>query len=501
MLGTNEVAALAVRAAVDTVPKSAGAAARFMVSLVLGADAAPVDEKDLVAAVRQRLKAQGPAVRYSVDVKRSAEGASRVEVCERVEAVTLTARDNDVLGFLAIARRLTADQLIALSFPGRHITIAYRRLAMLAASRPGGGGYVRQDYFFGARGERAKVAAWAVTNDGYNVVAPLLPYLRAYSTAPAVVANLQHDLWLNDLFVAMATARGAPVSPGDLPFRWLCDTDRPIAFRTLDDNAAFKTNILRPDAIVELPFAQRRIFIEAERGTHTISPLSTMNAGATTMKARRYGLFVAAPIGAEAQTTAYRSTFPDGYRPELLFLVHSEWRRVHVLEALQAARAKDANPPDFPLHVMTLDKAREFLTAALPAEWSPAPAMAKPRAPARVAAAKEVEVSGITPTPRARVRLGDAQLLKDGFNVLLDELQARGGTKALRAEVKSTVRKTREFIVWLVQGAAGGSSKMWTGAERRQADLNRAPSGKVNQEGRPAFAGSAAPPNRSENVT
>ena len=471
-----------------------------MVSLVLGADAAPVDEKDLIAAVRQRLKAQGPAVRYSVDVERSAEGASRVEVCERVEAVTLTARDYDVLGFLAIARRLTADQLIALSFPGRHITIAYRRLAMLATSRPGGGGYVRQDFFFGARGERAKVAAWAVTNDGYNVVAPLLPYLRAYSTAPAVVANLQHDLWLNDLFVAMATARGAPVSPVDLPFRWLCDTDRPIAFRTLDDNAAFKTNILRPDAIVELPFAQRRIFIEAERGTHTISPLSTMNAGATTMKARRYGLFVAAPIGAEAQTTAYRSTFPDGYRPELLFLVHSEWRRVHVLEALQAARAKDANPPDFPLHVMTLDKAREFLTAALPAEWSPAPAMTKPRAPARVAAATAVEASGITPTPRARVRLGDAQLLKDGFNVLLDELQARGGTKALRAEVKSTVRKTREFIVWLVQGAAG-SSKMWTGAERRQADLNRAPSGKVNQEGRPAFAGSAAPPNRSENVT
>jgi hypothetical protein len=216
MLGVNEVAELAVRAAIAAVPKSAGASARFTVSLALGADAAPVEETELVAAVRRRLKAEGPPVRYSIDVERSAVGATRADVRERLEAVALTARDYDVLGFLAIARRLRADQLIALSFPGRHITIVYRRLAMLAAALPGGGGYVRQDFFFGARQERAKVAAWSLTNDGFNAVAPLLPYLRAYSTAPAVVASLQHDLWLNDLFVAMATARGAPVSPGDL---------------------------------------------------------------------------------------------------------------------------------------------------------------------------------------------------------------------------------------------------------------------------------------------
>jgi protein involved in plasmid replication-relaxation len=468
MLGVNEIAMLAVRAAAAAVPKSAGASARFIVSLLLGADAALVEESELVAAVRQLLKAEGPAVRFSVEVERTAEGESRADVRERVDAVTLTARDYDVLGFLAIARRLTAGQLIVLSFPGRHITIAYRRLAMLASALPGGGGYVRQDFFFGARGERAKLAAWGLTNDGYSAVAPLLPYLRAYSTVPPVVPNLQHDLWLNELFVAMATARGAPVRPGELPFRWLCDTDRPITFRTLAADAEFKTNLLRPDAIVELPLAKRRVFIEAERGTHTISPSSTMNTGATTMKARRYGLFVAAPIGPEARTTAYRSTFLDGYRPELLFLVHSEWRRVHVLEALQAARGKDANPPDLALHVMTFDKAREFLIAALPAEWSPAPSGSMPRVHARATAEKEEEAGQSPAAPRARVRAGDAQLLKDGFNVLLDELKARGGTKVLGVEVKSTVRKTRELIVWLVQGAAAGSSKKWSGVERRQ---------------------------------
>jgi hypothetical protein len=479
MLGAEDIAGLAVRAALEVVPKSVSASARFTVSLALGTDAAPVDEKELATAVRRRLKAEGPAVRYSVIVTPRPDGATRVEVFERVEAVALTARDLDVLGFLAIARRLTADQIIALSFPGRHFTIAYRRLAMLAAARPGGGGYVRQDFFFGARQERAKVAAWSVTNDGYNTVAPLLPYLRAYATTPPVVANLQHDIWLNDLFVAMATARGAPVSPPDLPFRWLCDTDRPITFRTLDDNAAFKTNLLRPDAIVELPLAQRRIFIEAERGTHTISPLSTMNTGATTMKARRYGLFVAAPIGAEAKTTAYRSTFPDGYRPELLFLVHSEWRRVHVLEALQAERAKDANPPDFPLHVMTFEKAREFLTAALPDAWTPAVRETRPGAQRPASPEQPVGGAGARAGTSARVRLSDAQLLKDGFNALLDELKDRGGTKSLRTEVKNTVRKTREFIVWLVEGAAAGADKTWSGSERRRSQPAAMSSGRA----------------------
>ena len=269
MLGVEDFARMAVRSALEVVPKSAGMTSRYVVSLEVGTDAAVMDDGGLREAVRERLKAEGPAVRYSVEVEHRAERPSRVKVRERVEAVNLTERDHDVLGFLAIARRLTADQLIALAFPGRHVTIAYRRLALLASARPNGGGYVRQDFFFGGQGNRAKVAAWSVTNDGYSAVAPLLPYLRPYSTAPAVVANLQHDLWLNDLFVAMATARGAPVNPGDLPFRWLCDTDKPIAFRTLDDDAAFKTNLLRPDAIVELPLARRRIFIEAERGTHT----------------------------------------------------------------------------------------------------------------------------------------------------------------------------------------------------------------------------------------
>ena len=464
MLHVRDVAELALRAALAAVPKTAGAGARFTVLLSLGVDAEKLEEKALVPAVRQRLKRDGPSVRYLFAVERRVDGPTRVDVSERVGAVTLTERDRDLLGFLAIARRLTVEQLMRLCFPGRDTSIAYRRLALLAAVRPGGGGYVQQDWFFGGRGDRAKVAAWSVTNDGYDLVAPILPYLRAYSTTARSPTTLQHDIWLNDLFVAMATARGAPVRPGDLPFRWLCDTGHPLAFRTLDNDAAFKTNLLRPDAMVELPHAQRRIFIEAERGTHTIAPSSATNVGGTTVKARRYSLFVAAPIDPDARMTAYRSTFPDGFRPELLFLVHSEWRRVHVIEAIQAAREKDANPPDLPLHVMTFGEARAFLTSALPADVT-APASAS----LKRADVEPNTTAGGQATTRARVRADDAQLLKDGFNVLLDELKARGGTKDLGVDVKSTVRKTRELIVWLMQGAAAGSVRAWSGVERRQA--------------------------------
>ena len=139
-----------------------------------------------------------------------------------------------------------------------------------------------------------------------------------------------------------------------------------------------------------------------------------------------------------------------------------------MLEALQAARAKDANPPDLQIHVMTLAQAKELLTAALPAEWSPAPVAAKWNTLAKGSPKGGAGSREHAPGPRPRVRVDDAQLLKEGFNALLDELKARGGTKSLAPKTKGTLQKTREFIVWLVRGTAA-SDKKWSGSERRQA--------------------------------
>jgi len=446
------VVQMVVEAAREKVPEKGSGRARYEVTVGLGEDAAGLEPGEVVRAVRRALRRERRGVGFSVRVLRRGAPASQVEITEKNDAVQVTPRDLDVLGFLAVARRLTADQLRALTFPGRHVSIPYRRLALLAAAK-GAGGYVRQESYFGAQGERAKVVAWSVTTDGYAAVADRLKYLRAYSTTPAAAATLEHDLWLADLFVAMAASGGVPVRPEDLPFRWLCDTDKPLAFRTLDDGADWKTNLLRPDAIIELPEARRRIFVEAERGTHTIAPTSTTNTGGTTVKAKRYARFVGAPTDADGKVTAYRSVFPDGYRPELLFLVHSEWRRVHVLQALAADRAKDVNPVDFTVHVLTMAQAKELLIEGLPRDWKAAD-----------------RAAGVEPAPvvgRALVRLEDAQLLRDGFNVLLDELRARGGTKELRPEPKTLVRRTRDLIVWLVD-RTGGERPSWSGRERRR---------------------------------
>ncbi len=50
---------MAVRSALEIVPKSAGVSARYVVSLEVGTDAAVMDDGGLREAVRERLKAEG----------------------------------------------------------------------------------------------------------------------------------------------------------------------------------------------------------------------------------------------------------------------------------------------------------------------------------------------------------------------------------------------------------------------------------------------------------
>ena len=73
MLGVEDFARMAVRSALEVVPKSAGVTARYVVSLEVGTDAAVMDDGGLREAVRERLKAEGPAVRYSVEVEHRSE--------------------------------------------------------------------------------------------------------------------------------------------------------------------------------------------------------------------------------------------------------------------------------------------------------------------------------------------------------------------------------------------------------------------------------------------
>ena len=146
-----------------------------------------------------------------------------------------------------------------------------------------------------------------------------VPPRRAHPAARYVRPQfLEHLVWLNDLFVALCLAGGSPVRVRDRAFRWLCDADRPLTFRPRPGEIAPRA--VAPDALIELPAAARRVFVEAERGTHTIVPVSPKKHGATLRKLERYSAFFSEFTSAAANATPYTEHFPDAMAPRAALL-------------------------------------------------------------------------------------------------------------------------------------------------------------------------------------
>ena len=189
--------------------------------------------------------------------------------------------------------------------------------------------------------------------------------LAEYSTDPVRPQFLEHLVWLNELLVALWLDGGTPAALSRMPFRWLCDTGHALPFRTRAADGSAAVGHVAPDAVLEIPAARRRVFVEAERGTHTIVPVSSAKTGATVVKLDRYTAFVGDVIDVRRRATAYLEQFPDGFSPELLFMVPSATRKDRVRQAVEERRRKDANPPALDVQVLTLDEARDRYAAFL----------------------------------------------------------------------------------------------------------------------------------------
>jgi hypothetical protein len=163
---------------------------------------------------------------------------------------------------------------------------------------------------------------------------------------------LEHLVWLNELFVALATARGAPARPAALGFRWICDHDRPIQVPERGLDGTRRDAVIAPDAILELPHARRRVFIEAERGTHTIVPVSITKTGATVAKVKRYENFFAR--WSSGTRSVHIDHFGEGYEPTLLFIVHSQDRRERVRRAIEPVIRNGVQRRDYCVEVLTM---------------------------------------------------------------------------------------------------------------------------------------------------
>lgn len=256
----------------------------------------------------------------------------------RVKGAVVTARDRVLISYVAVARYASAPQLYRLLADGRDISLMYRRLRRLSAetNRPGESPPLRRIEF--KRSEGTAVAVWTLTQYGRAVAEDVVPYLRPPGRADVGAPFLLHTLMLNDVLVDLVLAlRRSEASPlVELPFRWLCENDEQLQFSVFRHEVGeTRSSVLKPDAILELPGAGRRIFLEAETGAHSIATADPYRYGAVLRKLERYTRFITGLVPGTGPTTFYESAFRDGLAPELVFLVHSEGRRAKVEEAVR----------------------------------------------------------------------------------------------------------------------------------------------------------------------
>ncbi len=348
-----------------------------------------------------------------------------------IKGVVLTDRDKVLLSYVGIARYASAEQVHRLFFDGRSKKQTYRRLAKLCrpGGRPGEGACLRRLEY--RRKEGTGVPVWALTLYGRTLVVPLIPWLRPPAAHDVGHRFLEHTLLLNDVLAGLVlSGRRSDTAPlAELPFRWYSEDDGVLKFRRLGQRFdTFATSVLKPDAIVEIRSAKRRLFIEAETGTQSIVTAYPERTGAIVAKLQRYERFF---VGRSSYggPTWYRGTFDDDLLPRLVFFVHSDHRKQRVEKAVSASLGRSEQ--DFKVVVLTFAEAARKLATYLPPRPAqpPAPtpvqALPKPATATAGRAAPPAAAPGPVSPPRIALAVDerDLRLLRDSYRRLEEALQ------------------------------------------------------------------------------
>jgi hypothetical protein len=438
-----------LRAATTALSEGRGAASAWRIDVRLPAGAA--DVRRALPEARRAVAEEHPGVRWKLRALPTTPGEPiSVSVRPLGAGVRLQDRDRDMLAFLAMARALTTAQVEALVFPGKHRSVAHRRLRGLAV---GPGRLVRDAYFVDA--EAARIQVWGLTAPGYDVAERVLgktPPPRAELVRPQF---LQHLVWLNELLVALATAGAAPARPQDLGFRWICDTDQPLTYRSRDKHGFPTESNVAPDAILELPREHRRVFIEAERGTHTIAPVSVHKSGATVAKVRRYRSFFTNLTSVEGPGTPHTEHFGDGYAPGLLVIAHSRDRCDRVWKAIYPIVKDNLERGQFSVEVLTMAEAKERYVPRI----------------------RHTRGAAATDMDSRRPQGVDVGTIVAGFNALFRHARAaQAAGVALTPENMAAVQRLREELLVLERGATSGQpSRPASPRDRTPAPASRGP--------------------------
>jgi hypothetical protein len=286
--------------------------------------------------------------------------------------VAMNERDRELAAYLALARYLSTEQIGALVFPGTSENRLRRRLRDLAADAEGGtalegrasNGRATLKPLMSRRLDGTPLNAWALTERGYALANQRLGSAIDAPLKDVGADFLEHSLVLNQLFVDLL--RSGPVRPRHDPrahaaygfyfdnlrqFTWSSAELSRLPWQSFSSDHVRENRLIEADAIISIPSAKRRLFVENEMGTHPIESSNPARRGATLAKVENYERYFNSLADPTERRTFYGTAFPDGFAPGLLILVRSMARRDHVLKAIADARQKR---PDWRISVSCL---------------------------------------------------------------------------------------------------------------------------------------------------
>jgi len=336
-------------------------------------------------------------------------------------AAKLTDRDRDLLGLLAMARYLTAAQVHRLAFPGKNISVTYRRLAKLSS---GGAqaGFIRQRFFRNYDGER--VTVWAITPHAMSAALARCADLPDLPKHDVGAQFLEHLLQLNELLIALWSNGKACPRAAHPALRWIPSDRVRLLWNEWEVRDGRKQQrVIQPDAVLELTQQRRRFFLECEMGTQPISKGQGNAPGATIAKAERYQTYLAEASAADRRLTHYQAQHPDHFAVEVLFLVLTPGRAASVNTALKSWRATLQGPRPAIIRALTFEAAAAELrhVAGLQGALRPNPA--------------QTAFGGTAPAPKTAIGREEIALLTRYLSDSVRSIKrARGVFRELRRE-------------------------------------------------------------------
>jgi hypothetical protein len=289
----------------------------------------------------------------------------------------ITNRDRQLFGLLAVARYFSTEQIGRLFFPGRAMRTVRRRLSRLSGEAAGyrGQAHVRQVPYNDERHEPR--SAWTLTGHGYSLADREGSNLKFFRDDSADVARAVD---VSEVLVRLAPAGRGGIAQVPRAFTWT-NGDAMVLHHAQVQRGAPVLGRLRADAILAIPSLKRRIFIEQAPGTHV--PEATGN------RVRRYTWFLTERPTA-ARGTHYECAFPDGFRPEVVFLACNAIVRSNVNRMIAESRRADGRP-EVSVRAVTHDDLAAELGPLVDAR-APGPAAPTAADRSRVAASAEEEV-------------------------------------------------------------------------------------------------------------